>query len=276
MKRIVSLLCVMWASLAAADEIHLQDGTVLRGQIIQVTADRIEYDPEGARAFDIVPRGQISRIVYSDGSTVLLNETGAVARRSPGTPGAAPVANPGIHRHDGFFLRLMLGAGPFTSTIDDNAGTEYECTGTAVNFRLQAGYAFTDNLILFIDNAASSIEDPEIKMNGVTVQEEGSTIGTSDLGVGASYYFMPYNIFLSASLTMSQTSFEGDYIDGNSDIGWGIHAMAGWEWWISENWGIGAALLFSYSEQKANEELSGLENDITNRYFGIMLSATYN
>ncbi len=103
MKRIVSLLCVMWASLAAADEIHLQDGTVLRGQIIQVTADRIEYDPEGARAFDIVPRGQISRIVYSDGSTVLLNETGAVARRSPGTPGAAPVANPGIHRHDGFF-----------------------------------------------------------------------------------------------------------------------------------------------------------------------------
>ena len=50
-----------------ADEIHLQGDVVLKGKVIQVTEKHIEYDPEGARPFDLCPKDQVIKIVYSDG-----------------------------------------------------------------------------------------------------------------------------------------------------------------------------------------------------------------
>lgn len=57
-----------------ADEIRLKDGTVIKGKIIQVTPKYIEYDPEGARKFDMLPRDQVLAIVYDDGTVIKINQ----------------------------------------------------------------------------------------------------------------------------------------------------------------------------------------------------------
>jgi hypothetical protein len=56
-----------------ADEIRLKGGTVIKCKIIQVTPKYIEYDPEGSRAFEMIPRDQIVEIVYDDGTKIKLN-----------------------------------------------------------------------------------------------------------------------------------------------------------------------------------------------------------
>lgn len=50
------------------DEIYLTDSTVLEGKVLRVTANSIEYDPEGETPFLMVERYKVSKIVYSNGS----------------------------------------------------------------------------------------------------------------------------------------------------------------------------------------------------------------
>jgi len=74
MKIVLILFIVFFVIPAISDEIVLNDGTVIKGNIIRVTPKAIEYDPEGAKPFDMVPRGQIQRVIYEDGSIVNFKE----------------------------------------------------------------------------------------------------------------------------------------------------------------------------------------------------------
>lgn len=272
-----------------ADEIHLQSGEILRGKIIQVTPQNIEYDPEGPRVFDMVPRGQISKIVYDDGSTVFLNEgsTGgaaAVAERPrdqgsqsiPSQEPSSPASGNGTHTHDGFFFRALFGFGPASATFDNYAGNELEFEGGATAMRLQVGYAVVDDLIIFLDNGAIAMAEPDVTYGGNDLEQGNSEIGISDFGIGVSYYIMPYNIYLSASILLFYTSFEGNYIEGDTDYGVGYQLSIGKEWWISKNWGIGVALLGFYGKTTATIDTDNTEHDVKCSFVGIMFSATYN
>ncbi len=64
------LILFLFYTVLFADEIHLQDGIIIKGKIIQLTEKHIEYDPEGGRPFDLCPRGQVKKIVYDDGRVV--------------------------------------------------------------------------------------------------------------------------------------------------------------------------------------------------------------
>jgi hypothetical protein len=56
-----------------ADEIRLKGGTTIKCKIIQVTPKYIEYDPEGNRTFDMIPRDHVVEIIYDDGTKIKLN-----------------------------------------------------------------------------------------------------------------------------------------------------------------------------------------------------------
>lgn len=92
MKKIIVLLFIFMITSTSimGDEIYLSDGTVIKGKIIQVTPERIEYDPAGSSVFDIVPRGRILKIVYEDGSVVTLGEKSS-DRETPSGPESALV-----------------------------------------------------------------------------------------------------------------------------------------------------------------------------------------
>jgi hypothetical protein len=55
-----------------ADEIRLKGGIIIKCKIILVTPEFIEYDPEGSRTFDMIPRNQVIEIIYDDGTRIKL------------------------------------------------------------------------------------------------------------------------------------------------------------------------------------------------------------
>ncbi len=166
-KTVIVMFIFLWGSALLADEIHLNDGQVIRGKILKVTERTIEYDPEGDEPFDVFPRGQIMKIVYDSGRTVNLNE-GAEPIEKPlesrGTGEAAASEKKGAHRHDGFFLRAQLGFGGGATVIEELQGDDFETSGASTTFNFQLGYAIFDNFILFLENGASFM--PESKVNG--------------------------------------------------------------------------------------------------------------
>ena len=59
---------------------------------------------------------------------------------------------------------------------------------------------------------------------------------------------------------------------GESDTGFGFYFAAGKEWWVGDKWAIGGALFAQFSNTK---DKGPDENPITNRYFGINFTVTY-
>lgn len=69
-KAILSAICILMSTSLMADEIYLSNGDVLRGNIIQITDDRVEYDPDGVRVFDVVEKNRVEKIRYDNGRVV--------------------------------------------------------------------------------------------------------------------------------------------------------------------------------------------------------------
>ncbi len=290
MKQLLFVLLLCISAPVFADEIHLQDGSIYRGRIIQVTPQHVEYDPDGPRAFDIIPRGQIQKLVYDDGNTILLNEGTRAAAPPSGQasqtvqhtqtaapPAAAPARNEsGVHRHDGWFFRAQFGAGSGLTTVEAPSGTEIKYEGAAANLRIQFGYAFIDNLAVFIDEGYTSMAEPDVSVNGNTVNNSDSSVFIRDIGIGVTYYFMPLNLYISASLLAHYITFEGSIFEGDTKNGPAMHLSVGKEWWVSDDWGIGVAFFVFSGSTTARDDSVNIDYDINSTVVGIAFSATYN
>jgi hypothetical protein len=66
-KILLTILAVFTVQAVYADAIYLNDNTVLKGTIIQITGTEVEYDPEGPSTFDTVRKDQVAKIIYSNG-----------------------------------------------------------------------------------------------------------------------------------------------------------------------------------------------------------------
>lgn len=276
---IIALAVVLWASVLTADEIHLNDGQVIRGKIVRVTERTIEYDPEGDEPFDVFPRGQILKIVYDSGKTVFLNEGGEAVDlpfESRREGGKTARGKPGAHRHDGFFLRAQLGFGGGDTVIEDYAGDDLETSGTATTFTLQIGYAIFDNFILFFENGASVMPGSKLTHPlAITEAQKKNDVTISTFGLGVSWYWMPYNIYIAPVLSLSVTKYDGAMLEGDSRGGSGLSLSIGKEWWVSDNWGLGVAL-FIFGGGDTVKDQDGVKYDMSSSVIGIMFTATYN
>ena len=278
-KTVIVVFIFLWGSALLADEIHLNDGQVIRGKILKVTERTIEYDPEGDEPFDVFPRGQIMKIVYDSGKTVNLNE-GAEPIEKPlesrGTGEVAVSEKKGAHRHDGFFLRAQLGFGSGATVIEDLQGDDFETSGTSTTFNFQFGYAIVDNFIIFLENGASVMPESKVKWAGaVTEAEKKNDVAISTFGIGMSWYWMPYNIYISPVLSISATEYDGAALKGDSEVGSGLTLSIGKEWWVSDNWGLGVAL-FVFGGSDTVKDQSNKKYDMASSVIGIMFTATYN
>ncbi len=186
----------------------------------------------------------------------------------------------GAFSHDGLFLRFQTGFGLGRMVEKDVGGRDITMSGTAGVFRFQLGGAVFENLIIYGEMGAFSLTDPTI--NGeegyiTTTSQSDITLTMSDLGLGACYYFMPVNIYVAASVTLSRDRLEIDKKKGSTDPGAGVYVSAGKEWWISDNWGLGVAV-FAYASRMEARESAPFSGRYTvyNTVAGIVFSATYN
>jgi hypothetical protein len=94
-----------------------------------------------------------------------------------------------------------------------------------------------------------------VQMNGSNLDANSSSLVEGGIGPGIAYYFQPVNLYLSATVGASKVQIQ----DANNHNvlmstrwGFGLSTMLGKELWVSDNWGLGAALQFHYGSMPDN------------------------
>jgi hypothetical protein len=105
----------------------------------------------------------------------------------------------------------------------------------------------------------------------------------TSIGPGAAYYLQPANVYLSATLAFTTLTLKDARNENRleTETGFGVSAMVGKEWWVSTNWGLGAALqlqLGTMKDRPVDRALVGGGDPPrwTTTAFTVAFSATYN
>ena len=72
MRFLLIALVFFFTCSAYADEIHLLDGKTVKGKILRVTSTDVEYSETDGKPFLSTPRNLIFKIVYDDGTSVVI------------------------------------------------------------------------------------------------------------------------------------------------------------------------------------------------------------
>lgn len=181
----------------------------------------------------------------------------------------------GKYKHDGFFMRFL--AGPSSSTqVYNDAPKDMEVKGVSASFNFQVGSEIGENLIAFGEVGGFTITNPDIEIDGKTTETEDTKSSSFGFGGGLTYYFMPINIYISGSIWAAKVNIEytkgSTTYKGETDIGIGGFAAVGKEWWIADDWGLGAAVFFSYSNVP---DQGSSDITIASTSFGVAFSATF-
>ena len=179
--------------------------------------------------------------------------------------------------HDGFFMRLSTGAGAARSKLEDTGG-EVTLKGTAGDVNLAFGAIVSPNLALHGTIWGWSVSDPDadITINGFG-SGSGSFNGTltmAAIGPGATYYFMPTNIYVSGPVGMATLTGDKE-VDGKTDPGFAMDLTLGKEWWVGDAWALGLAGDFAYFSAK-NKDFVTSDKNWAGPSFGLRFSATFN
>ena len=165
----------------------------------------------------------------------------------------------GDRDHDGgFFLRLSAGAGTARTEFDDGM-SRLEMSGTAGDINFAIGGIISRNLAIHATLLGWSLTDPDAEVNGMSGTVDGD-VTLSGIGGGATYYFMPVNMYLSGSVGAATITVDTDDFDGETDTGFIYDLSVGKEWFVSNSWGLGVALGFIYHsipEKDMDENWSG-------------------
>ena len=171
----------------------------------------------------------------------------------------------------GFFLRLSGGGGTASTKITYQ-GVELKMDGASGDANIAIGAIVSPNLAIHGTLFGWLISNPDISALGATAPTSNFTLDMSAVGGGLTYYFMPANIYISASIGVSRLHLDVSGFSGNTDAGFASDFTVGKEWWAGNNWGLGVAVdagFHSIPDPDIPENWKG-------GHFGIRFSATMN
>lgn len=205
-------------------------------------------------------------LLFTFASLTLSLSTVSTAAAQPQTQGN------GAYDHDsGFFMRLALGAGYHSTTTKVAGLGDIGLSGVGGNASFAFGGIIARNLALHATLFVTSALDPKLEVNGAEFNTDDTRMTTAGLGVGVTYYLMPANIYLGASVGPAFATLRIDGQDGDSDVGFGATAVIGKEWWVGRKWGLGLAGQFIFANVSTERG-----NDVKTVGFGVLLSASFN
>jgi Outer membrane protein beta-barrel domain len=173
-------------------------------------------------------------------------------------------------RHVGLFLRVTPGVAASAATAEVD-GNELSLRGGAGRLGIAAGWAISPRVILAVELLGHAVLGPELESDGMTTTTDDDVVwGVSYAGVGLNYY-LPSNLYLGASLGTMMMTLETSGMDtAETDLGFGLKAGVGYEWWVASKVGLGVGV----------ELLAGSVDDGDARWgvatLGLAFSATYN
>jgi hypothetical protein len=208
----------------------------------------------------------------------------------PDQYGSAPVSDPakiegipGAREHDGWYVRLQLGPGAARSRYRERVNgvneSAVQASGLSGTFDLAVGGRAVSNLILHGNLTYSRSHASSREVDGVKDASVEVSTTALQLGAGATYYFMPYNLFLGAAIGPAWL-FEGRGrpVEGEVRSKTGVFALGtgGKEWWVGprSQWALGAALRYTFAA--ARVEIGGVESMMKYMDLVLALSITFN
>ncbi|HVU50133.1 MAG TPA: hypothetical protein VHL80_05575, partial [Polyangia bacterium] len=200
----------------------------------------------------------------------------------PGFSASQLTLVPGVHTHDGFFARVQLGVASTTFRIDGIPGT-FSQTNAALN--IQLGGALTPHVILFGElfgnTNGSTFDAPGSPAATPGNDKSGATFG--GIGIGTAYCFMPVNVCLTGTLAQTSVTPTGVLAMGRTqrkqtDSAGAIKVGVTKEWWVSGDWGIGAAVQYLASgAMHDSEPYANIADPVWHaQAFSLLASFTYN
>jgi hypothetical protein len=170
---------------------------------------------------------------------------------------------------------MHIGGGATHVSGADAYGEALTASGGSGSLGIALGGAILPNLIVFGNLFGSGVSKPTVTIAGLGSGTSNSSVAVSGIGPGVAYYFEPINLYLSG--TLAAMHVEIDDVNRHplyqSKTGVGGQVMVGKEWWISQNWGLGAAVEFVAASMKDNNNSN---ITWTSTGFSLLFSATYN
>jgi hypothetical protein len=185
-----------------------------------------------------------------------------------------------LHRHFGFFIRPDLGFGYMTATEPTGSAAFGDLTvsGFSGVAGLGIGGAISENVILGVHFFDAVAANPKVSLSsGQSGTASNVQLTMWGIGPELTYYFMPANVYISATAGVSGVSITQTSNGRTSDTsaGFGSRVTLGKEWWVSDHWGLGLAGHVSFSTNN-DPASNGQGNTLTTWVLGAAFSATYN
>lgn len=194
----------------------------------------MDRQPTPARAR--APRGAVAATL----ALLLLTSAGPAAAIEPAV----------AYAHDDIFARLAVGAG-YQSLLAPDRGVRYHTFGAALSVELSVGGEVAENLLLHVTALHWSLLHPFYEVDGAGVSDRSGEASAIAVGPGMTYYVMPWNLFATLSIGlgrmfMTKPASQNPDADVSARIdsstGWIVHGAIGKEWWVDEQWLLGASL----------------------------------
>lgn len=191
--------------------------------------------------------------------------------------------------HDGFFLNMGIGAGAgdISYKVSESSNwMKFAFEGMPGLLNIRVGGSPVQNLAISADLQGVTIAGPKMKtttniefLEGSADSEkldEDDNVNITGLGLGVTYYFPEFNMFLGGTLAPTgqatadikgeKESYDGSFL--------GYSFRLGKEWWVSDSWGLGVEL--NYTHFKLVDDSEEYDQTWETSAFGILFSATFN
>lgn len=203
----------------------------------------------------------------------------AESERPADTAATGPYS--GVHRHDGFFLRLTLGLGGGAIGLDAKGDADDRAfVGGGWASSIDVGGSNGDNLALFVRLREATLGNPAVYVDDDKIKDaDASAMTQGMLGGGISYFIMPLNMYLGAAIGIAVLSGRyrrpgRDELKYNGTVGFGFDGEIGKEWWIADDWGLGIAARVSIAQVPGGDSLPD-SSEFGAAFVSVLLSATY-
>jgi len=226
----------------------------------------------------------------SEEPTPAPSEHGAAHQPAPSPTAAAPAQapahkaqpqpheRPGRHLHDGFYLRINLGLG-YLGTVgtSDNSDKDLVVRGAGASFDLLLGGTPLPGLTIGGGMMSDTAPSPKTKgagSNGViTLTSIDTPLVQNLFGVFVDGFPNPRQglhfggLLGFASLAFANTAKDED----DSATGFGAAIWAGYDFWVSDNWSLGAMLRLTGSLSNRTAKANNSEFSESHRTGSIAL-----
>jgi hypothetical protein len=181
-------------------------------------------------------------------------------------------AGPAPRAHDGLFLQFDAGGGAYSTDADDDST---KLSGGGYTFSIGLGGAVSESFVIGGQLWFTSASDPDVETPIGDGTLDGS-VNLVGLGPNLTYYFMPVNIYLSATPSFTRVTIDGPgENDGSTEGGFGLRLALGKEWFLGDNFGLGLNAQVAFASNKDKDDGSGSPPTFSSRWYGLALSATF-